>query len=77
MAVAEDCVSVEPELLVSLSGAEGNRFLNALESPPPANAALKSLMDDYAGRRIDLTGNFDWMPRSRHPVVTCGQSLPG
>lgn len=65
MTVAEDGVGVEPELLVSLFGAEGNRFLDALESPPPANAALKSLMDDYAGRRNDSTGGLDWTPRPK------------
>ena len=56
---------IEQERLVRLSGAEGKRFLDALENPPPANAALKSLMDDYAGRRNDSTGSLDWSPRPK------------
>jgi uncharacterized protein (DUF1778 family) len=54
---------IEQERVIRLSERDTQAFLDALDRPPPPNAALLAALADYAERRDDQTGTIDWSPR--------------
>lgn len=56
---------IEQEREIRLSERDTLAFLDALDRPPPPNAALLAALQDYAERRDDSTGVIDWSPRPK------------
>ncbi|MDR1710077.1 MAG: DUF1778 domain-containing protein [Candidatus Accumulibacter sp.] len=56
---------IEQERVIRLSRRDTEAFLAALDRPPPPNAALKAVLEDYADKRDDQTGTLDWAPRPK------------
>jgi uncharacterized protein (DUF1778 family) len=56
---------IEQERVIRLTARDAEAFLDALDSPPPANDKLTSARQDHAARRDDQTGTLDWAPRPK------------
>lgn len=56
---------IEQERVIRLSERDTQAFLDALDHPPPPNAALLAALQDYAERRDDSTGAIEWSPRPK------------
>ena len=54
---------IELERVIHLSSRDAQRFLSALDSPPPLSAKLVAALNDHTARSNDSTGTFNWSPR--------------
>jgi uncharacterized protein (DUF1778 family) len=54
---------IESESVVILSRKEALKLLERMENPPPMNDALKALMTEYEGRKVNGSDStFSWSP---------------
>jgi len=56
---------IEQERVIRLTARDAQKFLDALDNPPPPNDKLLAALQDYEARRNDQTGTFDWTPRPK------------
>ena len=57
---------IEQERVIRLSARDAEKFIRALENPPPPNARLKAALKRYKDSREDDEGTrFNWRPRPK------------
>lgn len=57
---------IEQERVIRLSAHDAERFIQALENPPPPNARLKAALKRHEEIRLDHEGTrFNWQPRPK------------
>lgn len=58
---------IEQERVIHLSAQDGQRFLAALDNPPPLNAKLKAALANHAKRlkKNDSNSTLSWSPQPK------------